>query len=48
MPQATTMIPMGVISKIVKGSNPRVRAMPSTSRLVDVPIRVSVPPMIAA
>jgi hypothetical protein len=27
---------------------PLVRAMPSTSRLVDVPISVSVPPMIAA
>ena len=48
MPQATTISPSGVISKIEKGSSPFERATPSTSRFVEVPISVSVPPMIAA
>ena len=46
--QDTTTIPIGNISKIPNGSNPDARATPSTSRLVDVPKSVSVPPTIAA
>ena len=48
IPHATKMIPRGVISKIVKGASPSARATPSTSRFVDVPINVSVPPITAA
>ena len=48
MPQATSTTASGVTSKMVKGACPSARDTPSTSRLVDVPISVSVPPRMAA
>ena len=44
----TTITASGVTSKIPNGSIPCDRATPSTSRFVEVPISVSVPPSIAA
>ena len=41
MPINATGIANGETSKMVKGSSPRSRATPSTSRLVDVPISVA-------
>ena len=38
-------MPTGAISKIVKGSIPRSRATPSTSRFVEVPINEIMPPI---
>jgi hypothetical protein len=47
MPISARQSASGVISKSVNGARPAERATPSTSRLVDVPIRVVSPPMIA-
>ncbi len=46
MPTAAITRPTGVISKIVKGASPPCRATPSTSRFVEVPTSVTVPPKI--
>jgi len=43
-PATTSARPRGAISNIEKGASPWPRATPSTSRLVDVPIRVIMPP----
>ena len=48
MPTNATGMASGETSKMVNGSIPRARATPSTNRLVDVPIRVIVPPRIDA
>jgi len=45
-PVATSTTANGVISKRVNGSNPFSRATPSTRRLVEVPIKVQIPPNI--
>jgi hypothetical protein len=44
---ATMISAIGVISNRVKGSSPWLRATPSTSRLVEVPISVHMPPRMA-
>ena len=43
-PASMTGIPSGAISKRPKGTRPFSRATPSTSRLVEVPIMVIMPP----
>ena len=48
VPTTAATIPTGAISKIEKAGRPCSRATPSTSRLVEVPISVHVPPRIAA
>jgi hypothetical protein len=48
MPQSTNIAPKGVTSKIENPTSPLARATPSTRRLVEVPIKVKVPPKIAA
>ena len=45
-PTTAMISPTGVISKIPKAGWPAARATPSTSRLVEVPIIVTVPPRI--
>ena len=47
MPTAARISASGVISNKVNPCNPSPRVTPSTSRFVDVPIRVQTPPMIA-
>ena len=48
IPVSAVTMPTGVISKIENGSSPLRRATPSTSRLVDVPMSVRVPPRMDA
>ena len=44
-PARVTAMPTGAMSKMPNGSIPLARTTPSTSRLVEVPIRVIMPPM---
>ena len=47
-PTAATTKPTGVISKMENAGRSWARATPSTRRFVDVPIKVQVPPRMAA
>ena len=47
-PAAATGSPTGLISNIRSGASPASTRRPDTTRLVDVPTRVTMPPRIAA